>query len=403
VRRRLAIAAALSAFALAANAPPARAQQQTLQQAEQRLRDERARLDQLRNERQELERRRIALQGTVHDLSEELENVNRQVEMTARVVQTLDSQLAAINADVTVTTADLVRAQDELEYKKVVLQRRLVDIYKRGGLYSSEVLLSANSFADLVARYKYLHLAALRDQALVKRVDDLRKQIDHQRENLVHFQEEIEINLGEKAEEVRRLRSLQEEQANSLASAKQKSRETERRLASLAEDEQKLTDMIGTLETARVKAERESRAAKAAPTLKKPGAGTGTFDWPVKGNLLYSFGRVVNPNNTTVRWNGIGIAAPEGTEVHAVASGKVVVAEALSTYGLTVIVQHAGGDYSVYGSLSRINAKKGDIVNRGQVIGYAGISDPELPAHLHFELRPAGHAVDPLDYLKPLQ
>jgi septal ring factor EnvC (AmiA/AmiB activator) len=402
VSRRLAIAAAFAALALAAHAPRAGAQQPTLQQAEQRLRDERARLDQLRNERQELERRRTALQGTVHDLSEELENVNRQVEMTARVVQTLDSQLAAINADVTVTTADLVRAQDELEVKRVVLQRRLVDIYKRGGLYSSEVLLSANSFADLVARYKYLHLAALRDQALVKRVDDLRKQIDHQRENLVHFQEEIEINLAEKGEEERRLKNLQEEQANSLASAKQKTRETEKRLASLSEDEQKLTDMIGTLETARVKAEKESRAAKAAPTLKKPGAGTGTFEWPVKGNLLYSFGRVVNPNNTTVRWNGIGIAAPEGTEIRAVAAGKVVVAEALSTYGLTVIVQHAGGDYSVYGSLSRLNAKKGDLVNRGQVIGYSGISDPELPAHLHFELRPAGHAVDPLDYLKPL-
>ncbi len=400
MRRRLAIAATLAAFALAANAPRAGAQQPTLQQAEQRLRDERARLDQLRNERQELERRRIALQGTVHDLSEELENVNRQVETTARVVETLDNQLAAINADVSVTTADLVRAQDELEFKKVVLQRRLVDIYKRGGLYSSEVLLSANSFADLVARYKYLHLAALRDQALVKRVDDLRKQIDHQRENLVHFQEEIEINLGEKADEERRLRSLQEEQASSLASAKQKSRETEKRLASLAEDEQKLTDMIGTLETARAKAERESRAPKAAPTLKR--SGTGTFDWPLKGNLLYSFGRVVNPNNTTVRWNGIGIAAAEGTEVRTVAAGKVVVADALSTYGLTVIVQHAGGDYSVYGSLSRLNVKKGDIVNRGQVIGYAGVSDPELPAHLHFELRPGGHAVDPLDYLKPL-
>ncbi len=397
---RHALAAALAALALFASAPRGAAQQPTLQQAEQRLRDERARLDQLRNERQELERRRTALQGTVHDLSEELENVNRQVEMTARVVQTLDSQLAAINADVTVTTADLVRAQDELEVKKVVLQHRLVDIYKRGGLYSSEVLLSANSFADLVARYKYLHLAALRDQALVKRVDDLRKQIDHQRENLVHFQDEIEINLAEKGEEERRLRSLQEEQANSLASAKQKTRETEKRLASLSEDEQKLTDMIGTLETARAKAERDSRAPKAAPTLKK--GGTGTFDWPVKGNLLYSFGRVVNPNNTTVRWNGIGIAAPEGTEVRAVASGKVVVAEALSTYGLTVIVQHAGGDYSVYGSLSRLNVKKGDIVNRAQVIGYAGVSDPELPAHLHFELRPAGHAVDPLDYLKPL-
>jgi septal ring factor EnvC (AmiA/AmiB activator) len=280
----------------------------------------------------------------------------------------------------------------------VVLERRLVDIYKRGGLYSSEVLLSANSFADLVARYKYLHLAALRDQALVKRVDDLRKQIAVQHENLVRFQNDIEVNLAEKGDEERRLRALQDEQATSLAQAKRSTRETERRLASLSEDEQKITDMIGSLEAARVKAERESRSVKAPSALKK---GTGTLDWPVKGTLLYSFGRVVNPNNTTVRWNGIGIQAPGGTEVHAVTSGRVLVAEPFGTYGLTVIIQHSGGDYSVYGSLSRLAVKKNDIVNRGQLIGYVGTADPELPAHLHFELRPGGHAVDPVDFLKP--
>jgi septal ring factor EnvC (AmiA/AmiB activator) len=392
------VAGALAALALAAPGPRAAAQQTATQQAEQRLRDERARLDQLRNERQELERRREALQSTVHDLSEELENVNRQVEMTSRVVQSLDAQLAAINIDVSLTTAELVRAQDELEVKQVVLERRLVDIYKRGSLYTSEVLLSANSFADLVARYKYLHLAALRDQALVKRVDDLRKQIDTQHENLVRFQNDIEVNLTEKGDEERRLRTLQEEQANSLSQAKQRTRETERRLAALSEDEQKLTNVIGSLEAARLKAERESRTAKAPSALKK---GTGTLDWPVKGALLYSFGRVVNPNNTTVRWNGIGIQAAGGTEVHAVTSGRVLVAEPFGTYGLTVIIQHSGGDYSVYGSLSRLAVKKNDIVTKGQLIGYVGTADPELPAHLHFELRPGGHAVDPLDFLKP--
>ena len=44
--------------------------------------------------------------------------------------------------------------------------------------------------------------------------------------------------------------------------------------------------------------------------------------------------------------------------------------------------------------------KKGDIVSRGQLIGTVGSADPELPSHLHFEFRPEGRAVDPLDYLK---
>jgi murein hydrolase activator len=89
--------------------------------------------------------------------------------------------------------------------------------------------------------------------------------------------------------------------------------------------------------------------------------------------------------------------------VHAVAAGKVLVADQFGTYGLTVIVQHPGGDYSVYGSLSKITTEKGAVVTKGQVIGYVGSSDPDLPAHLHFELRPQGHAVDPMDFLRPSQ
>ena len=392
---------AAAALVVVALALPAAAQN-PVQQADAKLRAERAHLDSIRAERTELERRRVALQSTVHDLSEELDNVNREVQMTASVVETLDNQLAAINADVSVNTSELARAQDELEIKNVVLQQRLVDIYKRGRLYESEVLLSASSFADLVARYKYLHLAALRDQALVKRVEDLRKQIDHQRENLVRFQEEIQMNLSDKAEEERRLRNLQEEQASSLQQTKQRARETDRRLAVIAADEQKLTDVITSLEKERQLAERQLNRKPPPSSLLPKRASGGTLDWPVPPNtIIYSFGRVVNPDNTTVRWNGIGIAAPAGTEVHAISAGRVVVAEPLGTYGLTVIIQHSGGDYTVYGSLSRLATRKGDVVNRGQLIGYVGSSDPELPSHLHFELRPEGRAVDPLDYLKP--
>jgi murein hydrolase activator len=109
----------------------------------------------------------------------------------------------------------------------------------------------------------------------------------------------------------------------------------------------------------------------------------------------------VNPNNTTTRWNGIGIAAPVGTSVRAVAAGRVVIVQQIGTYGLTVIVQHGGGDYSVYGSLSRADVKKGDHVDAGDTIGAVGRADPDLQSHLHFEIRRnQGGAVDPLEWLK---
>ncbi|HEX6537118.1 MAG TPA: peptidoglycan DD-metalloendopeptidase family protein [Gemmatimonadaceae bacterium] len=399
--RPLSLLPVLAALLLLA-APPLAAQKGDTSSAEARLRAERKHLEELRSEREELERKRAALQSTVHDLSEEVRNLDRQADMTARVVQSLDTQLAAINSEVETTTADLIRAQDELTYKKATLRQRLVDIYKRGPLYSVEVLLSANSFGDLVARYKYLHLLALRDRALVRRVEDLRNQIGRQRTNLVHFQDDIQLNLQEKAAEEARLRDLQTQQQRSLTSARRSAAETEHRLRQLGKDEARLSGVIASLEEARRRAERATPNAPRAASTFRAGRGT-RFDWPVEGPLLYSFGRVVNPNNTTVRWNGIGIKAAPGTPVRAVASGKVLVAEAFGTYGLTVIIQHPGGDYSVYGSLSRITTEKDAVVGKGEVIGYVGSSDPELGPHLHFELRPEGRAVDPLDYLRPQQ
>ncbi|MEO6877733.1 MAG: M23 family metallopeptidase, partial [Gemmatimonadaceae bacterium] len=116
-------------------------------------------------------------------------------------------------------------------------------------------------------------------------------------------------------------------------------------------------------------------------------------------------GKAQTATNTTIRWNGVGIKAPINTSVHAVAAGKVVSVGQLGTYGLTVIVDHGGGDYSIYGSLSHADVKQQQTVSKGQILGGVGISDPELPAHLHFEIRHGTGdgrtpAVDPATWLR---
>jgi septal ring factor EnvC (AmiA/AmiB activator) len=281
-----------------------------------------------------------------------------------------------------------------------MLRHRLIDIYERGPLYSTEALLTAGSFGELVARYKYLHLLALRDQALVARVEQLGKQIARQRRVLVSLQSALSDNREEKATEEERLRALEAERERSLTQAQRSQVATAARMRQIDLAETRLGSVINALEDAR-------RKAAARPNAPAPSASTlttrdlGRLDWPVDGTILYRFGRVINPNNTTTRWNGIGIGAPLGTSVHAVESGLVVVAEPIGTYGLTVIIQHGGGDYSVYGSLSKANLKKGASVERGDVIGLVGRTDPDLPAHLHFEIRrDQGRAVDPLDWLR---
>ena len=377
-------------------APP----QAPQQNAAERLKAQKDELEKIRLERADLQRRMRDLQSTVHDLSEERTNIARQADATARVVHTLDKQLNALADEENDATANLIRAQDELAIKRAVLRNRVREIYKRGALYSVEAMLSAQSFGELVSRYKYLHLAAQRDRALVHRVEALGQQIGNQRQTLVTLRSDVESSRQEKADEEKRLRTLDEQRARSLAQAQAKEKQTESRLAQIARDEARLGNVIALLEVERKRAEgRSGSNFPSNSTLKT--ADFGRLDWPVEGNIIYQFGRLVNPNNTTTRWNGIGIAAAEGTPVKAVAAGVVaLVDESFGTYGRTVVIQHGGNDYSIYSSLGRISVTKGTKIVKGQAIGTVGKSDPEMEPHLHFEMRPGQRAVDPLEWLR---
>ncbi len=386
----------------------------------QRIAAQRAELDRIRKERSDLQRRMQELQGTVHDLSEEKRNLAAQADATARVVRSLDTQLEGIQDEVLDATSSLASAEDELTTKRAVLQRRLRDVYKRGPLYNLEVLLSAESFGGLVARYKILHALTLRDRTLVSSVERLRDQIAKQRGQMVRLQEDIERSKQEKAQEEERLRGLEAQRGRSITVAQRQTQVVRGRLAEIERSEGRLRGVIANLEDTRRRAEAAAAAAAntAAPTVAgrtaapaaraaAPVASTirtadfGRLDWPVDGTIIYRFGRTVTPENTTLRWNGIGIQTARGTPVKAIASGEVVVSENIGTYGLTVIVQHGAGDYSVYGSLAAANVAKGAKVAKGQAVGTVGTADPDMPPHLHFEIRRSrGAAVDPLDWLR---
>jgi len=233
----------------------------------------------------------------------------------------------------------------------------------------------------------------------VTRVQTLRDQVVRQRADLVRLRSAVEENRMDKQLEEDRLARLRGERTTNLKQAQMSTQQILDRLAALRSSESRLTNVIASIETERRRtAATRPNAPRETSTLRT--SDLGRLDWPVDGAVLYRFGRVVNPNNTTTRWNGIGIAAPSGTAVRSVAPGNVVSVGQLGTYGLTVIVQHGAGDYSVYASLAGAGVRTGASIRKGDVIGTVGISDPELRPHLHFEIRPQGRAVDPESWLR---
>lgn len=369
------------------------------QGAEARLRAQRDDLDRIRRERDSLQAESRQLQGRVRNLQDEVILLGRQANATARLVKSLDQQIATIGAEVDTANQRVAVAQAEVGSRRDRLKDRVRDIYKRGPLFATEAFLAARSFGELVARYKYLHELALYDKAVVKRVEDLLKQIDGQRQLLVRLQDEFERSREEKAREQIQLKDLEVQRSRALSQAKRSSQQVESRLAQIQRDEARVANVIAAAEAAaRRAAPGTADAAPATSTLKT--SDYGALDWPVAGSIMYSFGRAINPNNTAIRWNGIGIEAPLGSQVRTIADGEIMIAENIGTYGLTVIVQHGGGDYTVYGSLQNAAVTKGAKVKKNQVIGSVGQADPELSPHLHFEIRPKGRATDPLTWLQ---
>jgi len=372
---------------------------QQTESAEARINAQRDELVRIRAERDELEKKMSGLQNTAHELRDEVNLLDKQHDATARMVKSLEQQLVAITDEVQSTTTDLQNSEREAATKRTVLQRRLIEIYKRGPLYPAEVLFSAQSVGQLVARYKYLHLLALRDKGLVHRLDELHDKIESQHIQLVRLQSSVLENRSEKEQEAARLADLEGQQARNLVRVQEDTKRTKARLAELEKSEARLNNFIASFEAERRRAGARAGAASLTPSSIRT-TDIGRLDWPVNGAFLYRFGRYVNPNNTTTRWNGIGISAPAGTAVKSVSAGMVAYAGPMGTYGNTVILEHGGGDYSVYGSLEKIEVRKGTRVIKGQAIGTVGVSDPALGSHLHFEIRRGGPAVDPAEWLR---
>jgi murein DD-endopeptidase MepM/ murein hydrolase activator NlpD len=93
--------------------------------------------------------------------------------------------------------------------------------------------------------------------------------------------------------------------------------------------------------------------------------------------------------------NGVDYSAETGTPIHAAGRGKVVFAGDRILSGLTVVVEHLPGVYSLYFHMDSIDTEEGDMVESGDLIGTVGATGLVTGAHLHWEVRVAGVAVDP--------
>ena len=123
---------------------------------------------------------------------------------------------------------------------------------------------------------------------------------------------------------------------------------------------------------------------------------------PVEGVRLTSdFGMRFHPVLGGRRAHkGVDLAGPIGTPILATADGVVSKAEWFSSYGLYISLEHGAEIQTRYGHMSRLNVYAGQRVRKGDVIGYIGSTGRSTGPHLHYEVRIAGLAVNPVPYMQ---
>ncbi|HEX8321160.1 murein hydrolase activator EnvC family protein [Longimicrobium sp.] len=370
------------------------------------------RLQEIRAERQRLRRELQGIQGRVGSVSAEIRIIQQQQQMSAALLREISTQLGQTERQIDSTTAEMILTQAELANKKDMLNRRLREIYKRGPLQSAQVLLSAHSFGDLLNRYKYLHLVARRDRQLVDEVGDLARELELREVELRRSLADMQYLHNAREQENAALTNMRADRTQTLTSLRTTQRRATSRLETLARDERRMTGLIAELERRRREGERRAAAAaatrpagSAAPS--RPAASSmttadlGNLDWPVSGQVVYSFGRSRQSNGTTIRYNGIGIGAAPGTAVRAIEGGTVEMAAPFEGYGPTVVVSHGGGYYSLYLYLREVMVRPGAQITKGQTVGTVGGEGTPEGAHVEFQIRePGGSAVDPLTWLR---
>lgn len=366
------------------------------------LRESQAKLDSIQNERARLQREMDALRNRVRDASRELLNIEKQRDMSREALQELEFQSLLLNETVAETTQQHEETRQRLRDRSRDLNDRLRAIYKRGPLHTVQVILTSQSFGDLMARYRYLNMMALYDRMVVEDVARLERELAAQEEELRDALAHLETLKMDRATEVAELERVERQRQNTLRTFRQQETRTASRLNELEREQQRLTGTIADLE--RRRREEEARRAGPAQPASLTTRNLGTLQWPVDGTVVYRFGPDRKPNGIVLKNQGIGIGAAAGTPVKAVESGVIEIAGPYPGYGNSVIVSHGGGFRTLYLYLRNVSVTVGQQIESGQVIGTVGGEQMAEGPHIEFQVRVPTEsgieAVDPLTWLR---
>jgi murein DD-endopeptidase MepM/ murein hydrolase activator NlpD len=371
---------------------------------------------------------RAQLGSNLADALAAQQQLEQSLQDNATQRQALQTKIDAVQAKIAALDAQIAEAeQREADLSRRIETERLQLTGLARAIYESPTsplvtLAESQSLSDLLTRIADLNVAGEQATTLKDSLNNDLADLQAERKKEVDARTDEVAQRQQLDSEMAQLKSLEEQEQNSMDELQMKITQTRTELALLnrqsAQLAQQVTDMLQAQQDAIIAAAMQAvwtqmQLWSESNNVGQIAASTGhstqyRFIWPEPQ------AQISQPFGPSSFWfeppyggyphfhTGIDLVEPFGSPVYAADDGVVaLVGSSGSGYGNYVVIAHAGGLDTLYGHLSTSLVKVGQVVTQGTVVGLEGSTGNSTGPHLHFELRINQKPVNPAPYLPP--
>lgn len=382
---------------------------QSLQEKARQLQDIHNQLQAVQQNLSETEEKGRTLQGELRRIGGNIKQLNLGIKSSELTIDKLNLEINGLQKDIS-----------DLEKKINLRKEALTKLLRRFQEHDQEVvlmtLLKKKTLSESLAEVSGYSAINFQISQGIRELKNLQSQLNDKLSQTSDKKSDVEReNRGLKTKKVIVL-DEELERKNLLTRTKSQEKLYQQQISELEKQQLAIADEVEALE-------RQLRAQTDPNTL--PTARSGVLMWPVQGRLSQGWGATAfakSKRGYRGKWhNGIDISAPIGTPIMAAERGVVLAVGdqdkycRRGAYGKYIVIKHENNLTTLYGHLSQFAVSVGNIINRGDIIGYMGRTGYATGSHLHFTiydaktfglrpsnscgLMPSGGDLSPLSYL----
>lgn len=370
-------------------------------------------LSSIESQKAAVKREIAALGNKIDAASERKAALDKQMELTQDEIDTTKALIRSLKEQIGIKSDELDEAERALDEKTELFETRVRVMYENGDISYLDVLLSSDSFSDMLSNLEIVSQIMDYDQKVVRDYTAAKKEIEVKKASLESdkkdeetYQDSLESKYSALDEQKSEQQAIIAELNANMDAKKAQAEKMEAEQESINSEIERLSREAAERAAAEAAARKQQQQQSGSSSSQDSGVvipTSGTFVWPLSDygtdRISSPYGYRTHPITGKRKLHaGIDVGVPCGATIVAAASGTVVRSYMSSSYGNYTVIDHGGGVMTAYAHQSKRLVSAGEHVSAGQKIGLVGSTGNSTGNHLHFEVYVNGSTVNPMRY-----